>query len=127
LDRIDLTVPVSVVEVDKLAVSHSPLATSETTKNIRDLVVGARKRQEIRFKGLNIYTNSQMRNKEVKSSAKLKPEAENILKLAAEKYDFSGRSYFRLIKVARTIADLEGALEILPQHIAEALQYKQIV
>ena len=67
-----------------------------------------------------------MRNKDVKKFCKLTAQAENFLKLAAEKYDFSARSYMRLIKVARTIADLAGEDSILPMHMAEALQYKQL-
>lgn len=57
----------------------------------------------------------------------LLPESENLLRLAAEKFDFSARSYFRLIKTARTIADLEGSNNILPAHMAEALQYRQMI
>jgi len=98
-----------------------------STLEAKVLVIKARHAQTRRFENLKIYTNSQMHNKEVKKYARLTGEAENFLKLAAEKYDFSARSYFRLIKVARTIADLEGAETILPNHMAEALQYKQIV
>jgi magnesium chelatase family protein len=128
LDRIDLMVQVSVVEVEKLQVTGEPRTGDSMNSNTaKERVMAARKMQEMRFMGLSIYTNSQMRNKEVKGKAKLTKEAENILKLAAEKYDFSGRSYFRLIKVARTIADLEGAEKIEVPHMAEALQYKQIV
>lgn len=127
LDRIDLTVPVAVVELSKLTVSCSPQVASVTTKVAREQVMRARRVQERRFLGVGLYTNSQMRNKEVKRLAQLRPEAENILRLAAEKYDFSARSYFRLIKVARTIADLADREEIGVDHMAEALQYKQIV
>lgn len=90
------------------------------------MVVKARAIQSQRFTGTHLYTNSQMKNREVKLFGKLTAEAENFLKLAAEKYDFSARSYMRLIKVARTIADLAGAETILPVHMAEALQYKQL-
>lgn len=127
LDRIDLTVPVAAVEVEKLAISNLPIANSMNSKTAKEMVVKARRLQERRFKGLQLFTNSQMRNKEVKLLGKLTVEAERLLKLAAEKYDFSARSYFRLIKVARTIADLEGEEEIKPQQMAEALQYKQII
>lgn len=128
LDRIDLTVPVSVVEVEKLQVTSNRLPVNQLdTEQAKQQVIRARKIQEERFRDLSIYTNSQMRNKEVKQLAKLRPEAENVLRLAAEKYDLSARSYFRLIKVARTIADIEGEEKILSQHVAEALQYKQIV
>ena len=68
-----------------------------------------------------------MKNSDVKKYGNLEKEAENLLKLASDKFDFSARSYFRLIKVARTIADLEACDSILPIHMAEALQYKQIV
>jgi len=68
-----------------------------------------------------------MKNKDVKRFCVLSPESENILKLASETYNFSARSYIRIIKVARTIADLDHKKDILPVHIAEALQYKQMV
>lgn len=68
-----------------------------------------------------------MKNSDVKKYGYLEKEAEQLLKLAADKFDFSARSYFRLIKVARTIADLQSSNNILPLHMAEALQYKQMI
>jgi len=127
LDRIDLTVMVAPVEVEKLSITREMKQDSLTSQEAKKAVVGARKIAEKRFKGTPLYTNSQMRNKDVKNFAKLTPEAENFLKIAAEKYDFSARSYMRLIKVARTIADLGKSEPILPIHMAEALQYKQLV
>ena len=91
------------------------------------MVVTARDIQTKRFAGTNIYTNSQMKNKDVKKFCMLTPESENILKLASDTYNFSARSYIRMIKVARTIADLDHKKDILPNHIAESLQYKQMV
>jgi magnesium chelatase family protein len=126
LDRIDLTVMVAPVEVEKLSITKEHTNNNLTSKEAKTLVVKARDIQSKRFKGTSLYTNSQMRNREVKQFCKLTAEAENFLKLAAEKYDFSARSYMRLIKVARTIADLAGADTILPVHMAEALQYKQL-
>lgn len=126
VDRIDLTVLVSPVEVDKLSITHTSPDSGMTSKTAKELVVGARKTQEKRFIGTHLYTNSQMKNHDVKLYCKLTPEAENFLKIAAEKYDFSARSYMRLIKVARTVADLEGKEAILSLHMAEALQYKQL-
>ncbi len=123
LDRMDLFVSVSVVEIEKL----SGEANRVSSKEAKELILKARKIQEKRFKKRGIYTNSQMKNKDVKEYGFLTPEAENVLKLAAEKFDFSARSYFRLIKVARTIADLENSEKILMPHMAEALQYKQVV
>lgn len=126
LDRIDLTVMVAPVEVEKLSITKEHAVASLTSKEAKVSVIKARAIQEKRFVGTTFYTNSQMRNREVKQFCQLTAEAENFLKMAAEKYDFSARSYMRLIKVARTIADLAGGGSILPVHMAEALQYKQL-
>jgi magnesium chelatase family protein len=127
LDRIDLTVMVAPVEVEKLSITKKHTDRSLTSKEAKAAVVRARRIQTKRFAGTPLYTNSQMRNREVKQYCHLTAEAENFLKLAAGKYDFSARSYMRLIKVARTIADLADNKTILPVHMAEALQYKQLV
>lgn len=127
LDRIDLCVSVASVEVDKLAVNRDKDPNSIDSLQARAMVLAARQRQTERFHTTHLYTNSQMHNKHVKKLCQLTPPAETLLKLAAEKYDFSARSYFRLIKVARTIADLENSGEILSEHMAEALQYKQMI
>lgn len=142
LDRIDLHVQVPAVEIDKLTLGHpeqsegsskanktsldsSPPAQNDSN-NIRKRVVMARKVQENRFTTDGLYTNSQMSNKHVKKYCKLDVDTERILKLAVEKWDLSARSYFRIIKVARTIADLDGSENILQKHMAEALQYRQM-
>lgn len=127
LDRVDLFVPVSVVESEKLSVTSGKDVNRISSKEAKETVIAARKIQQKRFASRGIYTNSQMHNKDVKKYAGLIPEAENLLKLAADKFDFSARSYFRLIKVARTIADLSGQNEILPAQMAEALQYRQMI
>lgn len=124
LDRVDLFVHVTVVSSDKLSVTNEKNDQQTSTKEAKNLVLEARKVQEKRFLDGKFYTNSQMHNKDVKKFAKLSPAAENILKIASEKFDFSARSYFRLIKVSRTIADLSLSDEILPAHMAEALQYR---
>lgn len=126
LDRIDLFVPVASVETDKLSITSQDSQNRTSSKEVKQQVVKARKIQELRFQKSGLYTNSQMKNSHIKKHCFLTPESENLLKLAAEKFDFSARSYFRLIKVARTIADLEGVNNILPHHMAEALQYRQI-
>ncbi|MBU1031900.1 YifB family Mg chelatase-like AAA ATPase [Patescibacteria group bacterium] len=129
LDRIDLFVPVSAVEVEKLAITSGIKQIRISSKQAKEQVMQTRQIQKRRFKDEKrpLYTNSQMRNSDVKKYCLLQPEAENLLKLAADKFDFSARSYFRLIKIARTIADLSLSKEILPMHMAEALQYRQII
>ncbi len=126
LDRIDLTVMVAPVEVEKLSITREHASKSLASKEAKKAVQAARAIQAARFTGTSLYTNSQMRNREVKQLGNLTVEAENFLKMATQKYDFSARSYMRLIKVARTIADLAGGGPILPVHMAEALQYKQL-
>jgi magnesium chelatase family protein len=125
IDRIDLTVLVAPVEVEKLSV-NTTIDGLMSSKEAKKAVIRVRKIAEKRFEGTSLYTNSQMKNRDIKLYCKLTPESENFLKVAAEKYDFSARSYMRLIKVARTIADLGSEDTILPVHMAEALQYKQL-
>ena len=84
--------------------------------------------QEQRFKGVKgMYTNAQMGNKQVKQYCPMSPEVKTFLNAAAKKFDLSARAYFKVIKVARTIADISGESEILPAHIAEAVQYRENV
>lgn len=129
LDRIDLCVSVASVSIEKLSLNPVGAGSPRpfSSQQAKEQVLKARNIQLKRFSHLKIFTNSQMRNKDVKELCQLTPESENLLKLAAEKYDFSARSYFRLIKTSRTIADLESSEKILPLHMAEALQYKQTI
>ncbi|MDZ7587520.1 MAG: ATP-binding protein, partial [Patescibacteria group bacterium] len=122
LDRIDIHVQVPFVEVEKLRLSDE--RKRESSKSIRERVVAARKIQEKRFKGEGIYANAEMRNKQMKQFCALNLDAERLLQQAADKWQLSARSYFRLIKVGRTIADLAGSENIEYSHVAEALQYK---
>lgn len=124
LDRIDLHVHVPAVEVEKLS-TEIPNSKSQNSNEIRNLVIQSRKIQEQRFVDDKIYSNSQMGNKHVKKYCRLEPEVERILRLAVEKFDLSARSYFRIIKVSRTIADLDASETIKVHHMAEALQYRQ--
>ena len=127
LDRIDLCVSVASISVDKLSLNQPHDSNIVTSLQAKQQVITARQIQTKRLRAVGLFTNSQMHNKHVKQFARLSPAAETILKLAVDKYDFSARSYFRLIKVARTIADLEGSDDIDQVHMAEALQYKQVV
>lgn len=129
LDRIDLFVPVSAVETEKLSITGNNSSNRISSLEAKAQVAKARKAQEGRFKNekRSLYTNSQMKNSDVKKYCFLTQESENLLRVASEKFDFSARSYFRLIKVARTIADLQDCKQILPNHMAEALQYRQMI
>lgn len=123
LDRIDLHVHVPPVDPVKLGVD-SEHGTSDSSAQIREVVTKARQRQAKRFAEDGIYTNSQMKNKLVKKYCELEGEGNRLLKMAVNKYDLSARGYFRILKVARTIADLNSREAITTGDIAEALQYR---
>ena len=123
LDRIDLHVHAPAVEVEKLEANSD--INRQTSKEIREQVVKVRQIQEKRFnEESGLYTNSQMKNKHVKKYCRLDKDGNLLIKMAVDKYDLSARGYFRLLKVARTIADLAGSQNITSAHVAEALQYR---
>lgn len=124
MDRIDLHLTVPAVDVNNLMIDKEK-ASGEKSMEIKKRVNGARKIQSERFKNLNhIHSNSDMKNKHLKEFANLTGGANLLLKQAVNKFNLSARVYFRLIKVARTIADLDKSGEIQENHIAEALQYR---
>jgi magnesium chelatase family protein len=123
-DRIDLWVEVPQVEHDKL----SRDSFAETSKTIQERVIRAREIQKARFakqgKNQRILTNSEMSVRDLKNFISLGENVKNTLTRAAKRLDLSARAYHRVIKIARTIADLEGAAAINEAHILEALQYR---
>ncbi|MET1033364.1 MAG: YifB family Mg chelatase-like AAA ATPase [Candidatus Saccharimonadales bacterium] len=120
LDRIDLHVSVDTVEHEKLLANYS---TKKDDSDIRKIVANARQIQTVRYSD-SAKTNATMTNREIKTSALLSNTAKELLNQAATRLDISARSYMRLIKVARTIADLKRSSTIEPEHISEALQYR---
>jgi magnesium chelatase family protein len=120
MDRIDLHIEVPPVKYDKL----SSEKISEESAKIRERVIKARTRQKIRFAGLKIKTNSEMGTKEIRKFCRIDDTTQNLLKNAASQLHLSARSFFRVIKLARTIADLTGEDNIKMPHVAEALQYR---
>lgn len=124
LDRIDLQIEVPRLAPEELLNMKSD---AEPSNEIRKRVVSARKIQAQRYKGTNILTNSELNSDLIKKFCKIDEQSENLLKSAIIKFNLSGRSYDRILKLARTIADLESSANISQMHIAQALQYRTFV
>ncbi|MEK9175979.1 MAG: YifB family Mg chelatase-like AAA ATPase [Patescibacteria group bacterium] len=122
LDRIDIHLDVPAVKVEKL--TDQQKNTGPTSKEIRKRVQLARDLQTKRFRKEKIISNSEMNSKLIKKYCKLSADSLEILKLAVNKLNLSARSYNKILKVSRTIADLDKNPNIRPNHIAEALQYR---
>ena len=125
LDRIDLHIKVSSVDINELAQDKKAAKFLESSESIRERVCKAREIQQKRFYNISIHSNAEMGNKDIKKYCSLPKDAEGILNQAAVMFQLSARSYFKMIKIARTIADLQGAEEINVSHMAEALQYRR--
>ncbi len=123
LDRIDLHVEVTPVPFSEL----SKVKSSETSSEIRKRVIAARKIQTERYKeSEGIYSNAQMRSNDLKTYCNLSEASNSLLKTAMERLGLSARAYDRILKVARTIADLDNSINIETNHIAEAIQYRSL-
>lgn len=122
LDRIDIHVDIPSVETQKLVSADK--SKNETSKDIQDRVQAARDRQLLRYKGMKIKSNSELTTRDVRKFCELSNDCTTILTAAISTMNHSARSYFKVIKIARTIADLAGSPDILPNHVAEALQYR---
>ena len=122
LDRIDLHIEVDSINYEEL--SHYEL--EEPSREIKKRVNKAREIQLNRFKDSNIYSNAKMNEKEFKQYCKLDKDSNDLLELAFKKLNLSARAYNRILKVARTIADLDGKENIEKQHVMEAIQYRTL-
>lgn len=120
LDRIDLCIEVPRVKFDKLAEEQ----LAESSEEIRKRVEFARDKQKIRFQDKDLVSNSEMNSQIVKEFCRTDEATLNLLKNAVSQFNLSARSYYKILKVARTIADLEGSESIASLHVAEALQYR---
>jgi len=126
LDRIDLQITVPALKYEELAAK----APGEPSAAIRERVNRAREKQLERFKGLKrrkrIFANAQMETREIRRFCEVSPECDRLLRNAIEAFGYSARAYDRILKVARTVADLEARPQIEPQHISEAIQYRSL-
>ncbi len=122
LDRIDLAIEVPKVPTERLV----DLSSGESTVDVRARVQVARDRQMARLEGLGIFTNAELTSDQVRKLISMTDEARTLLKQAVDRFRLSARAYFRIVKVAQTIADLEMIDVVESSHLAEALQYRQV-
>jgi magnesium chelatase family protein len=123
LDRVDLHIEVPPVKFREITSER----TGEMSSQIRDRVISARKRQQDRFKSKpKITCNARMGSRELKAHCALDEATLELLKFAMTDLNLSARAYDRILKVARTIADLVGAERIGSEHISEAIQYRSL-
>ena len=123
LDRIDIHIEIVPVPFEKI----SDKKASESSEKIRERVILARERQADRFKDTEgVYCNAQMTTRQLSEYAAPSDEGLLLLKTAMDKFNLSARAYDRILKVARTIADLDDSTSVLPQHLAEAINYRNL-
>ena len=122
LDRIDIHVEVPSMDYREIAVTPG----GEDSKTIRERISGARARQQERFSGQDNSVNARMSDRQLKAHCLLNDDSRQLIEMAVDKLGLSVRAYTRILKVARTIADLEGADNIGAPHVAEAIQYRNL-
>ena len=123
LDRIDIHIEVTPVPFEKLTEKRN----GESSVDIRKRVTAAREIQTERFELFdNIHYNAQMSSKQIREHCALDDDSLQLLKTAMERLNLSARAFDRILKVSRTIADLEGAEKVVSNHIAEAIQYRSL-
>jgi magnesium chelatase family protein len=123
LDRIDIHVSVPFVDTEKLT---SDVHTAESSESIRVRVQVCRNMQTARYSGTEMTCNADLSTKDVKKYCSLDHESMLCMKKAIDRFGLSARSYYRILKVARTIADLAGQRDIRIEHVAEAIQYRPV-
>lgn len=124
LDRIDIHVDVPAVKFRELTGEPGP--DSESSAVIRERVIQARERQQKRLQGEKIFSNASMTPRMIRGHCRIDAESEQMLERAMTRLGLSARAYDRILKVSRTIADLEGSREIHSAHVAEAVGYRSL-
>ncbi len=124
LDRIDLWLQVPHVDYDTLTEKKTSTSQTSETDLVREKILRARERQSKRFTGSGIRTNGEMSARDIENFIEMSTPVRELLKKSAEKLALSPRSYHRLIKVSRTIADLEDSMELKESHVLEALHFR---
>jgi magnesium chelatase family protein len=122
MDRIDIHIEVPSVQYRELSADTA----GESSSAIRERVMRTRGIQLERFRSEKIYSNGQMKARSIKKHCRLKPEAQGLLETAMKRLALSARAYSRILKLSRTIADLEGSEDILTHHVSEAVQYRTL-
>lgn len=122
MDRIDLHVEVTPVDFEDMSAER----TGDTSTTVRERVVRARERQNSRFANSTSHCNAQMSAQSVQAHCDVDESGMNLLRTATDRLGLSARGYTRILKVARTVADLEGMSQILPEHVSEAIQYRSL-
>ncbi len=125
LDRIDIVIDVPRLKIDELTSKDNNY--TENSETIRKRVTEARNIQLQRYKGLGIYTNSELTPKFIKKFCNLDNETASIVKDAVRKFNLSARAYDRMLKLSRTIADLDSSDNIQVKHLAQAIQYRSSI
>jgi magnesium chelatase family protein len=122
LDRIDIHIDVPAVKYSELRGGEA----IERSAQIRERVVAARTAQQERFRGTGIFSNARMNTRQVRHHCKLDDSGERLLETAIARMGLSARAHDRILKVARTVADLEGAPNVQSKHLAEAVHYRSL-
>jgi magnesium chelatase family protein len=122
MDRIDIHIEVPAIKFNEIASD----TTAESSISIRERVTRARQVQQVRFKSDGIYANAHMKPRHIRKYCKIDEDSLHLMEMAMNRLGLSARAYTRILKVSRTIADLEGSEKVASHHISEAIQYRSL-